>query len=137
MSLTFSTKTDPRGIKVNVPFGVNLGALLFVSFHLHFPSDFPENAEPSELKQFFDLNYSHIYYVFFENFVTIEVSLKQKGTFYSRSTRCTLIGQLLEARQCSVAIETRSRCFVLKLVCAFQVTSLRGRNWTQFSLYSR
>uniref|UniRef100_A0A673C259 Ral GTPase activating protein, alpha subunit 1 (catalytic) n=1 Tax=Sphaeramia orbicularis TaxID=375764 RepID=A0A673C259_9TELE len=28
---------------------------------------------------FFDLNYSHIYYVFFENFVTIEVSLKQKG----------------------------------------------------------
>ncbi|XP_054470548.1 ral GTPase-activating protein subunit alpha-1 isoform X4 [Anoplopoma fimbria] len=38
-----------------------------------------ENAEQSELKQFFDLNYSHIYYVFFENFVTIEVSLKQKG----------------------------------------------------------
>uniref|UniRef100_A0A669F722 Ral GTPase activating protein catalytic subunit alpha 1 n=1 Tax=Oreochromis niloticus TaxID=8128 RepID=A0A669F722_ORENI len=35
--------------------------------------------EPAELKQFFDLNYSHIYYVFFENFVTIEVSLKQKG----------------------------------------------------------
>uniref|UniRef100_A0A3Q3WB60 Rap-GAP domain-containing protein n=1 Tax=Mola mola TaxID=94237 RepID=A0A3Q3WB60_MOLML len=38
-----------------------------------------ENAESAELKQFFDLNYSHIYYVFFENFVTIEVSLKQKG----------------------------------------------------------
>ncbi|XP_069391342.1 ral GTPase-activating protein subunit alpha-1 isoform X8 [Paralichthys olivaceus] len=38
-----------------------------------------ENAEPAELKQFFDVNYSHIYYVFFENFVTIEVSLKQKG----------------------------------------------------------
>ncbi|XP_071327333.1 ral GTPase-activating protein subunit alpha-1 isoform X6 [Trachinotus anak] len=38
-----------------------------------------ENAEPAELKQFFDLHYSHIYYVFFENFVTIEVSLKQKG----------------------------------------------------------
>ncbi|XP_040055124.2 ral GTPase-activating protein subunit alpha-1 isoform X10 [Gasterosteus aculeatus] len=38
-----------------------------------------ENAEPSELKQFFDVNCSHVYYVFFENFVTIEVSLKQKG----------------------------------------------------------
>ncbi|KAG7509923.1 ral GTPase-activating protein subunit alpha-1 isoform X3 [Solea senegalensis] len=38
-----------------------------------------ENAEPSELKQLFDLHYSHIYYVFFENFVTIEASLKQKG----------------------------------------------------------
>lgn len=43
---------------------------------------FLENAEPAELKQFFDLNYSHIYYVFFENFVTIEVSLKQKGKYY-------------------------------------------------------
>uniref|UniRef100_A0A674NM27 Ral GTPase activating protein catalytic subunit alpha 1 n=1 Tax=Takifugu rubripes TaxID=31033 RepID=A0A674NM27_TAKRU len=45
-----------------------------------------ENAESSELKQFFDLNYSHIYYVFFENFVTIEVGLKQKGT--SSHGRC-------------------------------------------------
>ena len=38
-----------------------------------------ENAEPCDLKHFFDQYYSHIYYVFFENFVTIEVSLKQKG----------------------------------------------------------
>lgn len=47
---------------------------------------FAENAESAELKQFFDLNYSHIYYVFFENFITIEVSLKQKGMFYSLSS---------------------------------------------------
>ncbi|XP_050191695.1 ral GTPase-activating protein subunit alpha-1 isoform X6 [Myiozetetes cayanensis] len=38
-----------------------------------------ENAESVDLKQFFDLHFSHIYYVFFENFVTIEVGLKQKG----------------------------------------------------------
>ncbi|KAL9849071.1 ral GTPase-activating protein subunit alpha-1 isoform 3-T4 [Geothlypis trichas] len=38
-----------------------------------------DNAESIDLKQFFDLHFSHIYYVFFENFVTIEVSLKQKG----------------------------------------------------------
>ncbi|XP_023208875.1 ral GTPase-activating protein subunit alpha-1 isoform X5 [Xiphophorus maculatus] len=38
-----------------------------------------ENSEAPDLKQFFDMYYSHIYYVFFENFVTIEVSLKQKG----------------------------------------------------------
>uniref|UniRef100_A0A3Q2PYQ7 Ral GTPase activating protein catalytic subunit alpha 1 n=1 Tax=Fundulus heteroclitus TaxID=8078 RepID=A0A3Q2PYQ7_FUNHE len=38
-----------------------------------------ENSEAPDLKHFFDLYYSHIYYVFFENFVTIEVSLKQKG----------------------------------------------------------
>ncbi|KYO37256.1 ral GTPase-activating protein subunit alpha-1 isoform X5 [Alligator mississippiensis] len=38
-----------------------------------------ENAESIDLKQFFDLHFSHIYYVFFENFVTIEVGLRQKG----------------------------------------------------------
>ncbi|KAF2974120.1 hypothetical protein EK904_010195, partial [Melospiza melodia maxima] len=37
------------------------------------------NAESIDLKQFFDQHFSHIYYVFFENFVTIEVGLKQKG----------------------------------------------------------
>ncbi len=40
---------------------------------------FVENAEPAELKHLFEQNYSYIYYVFFENFVTIEVNLKQKG----------------------------------------------------------
>ncbi|XP_072896081.1 ral GTPase-activating protein subunit alpha-1 isoform X7 [Hemitrygon akajei] len=38
-----------------------------------------ENSEPNDLKPFFDQTYSHIYYVFFENFVTIEANLKQKG----------------------------------------------------------
>uniref|UniRef100_A0A8B9CEL6 Ral GTPase activating protein catalytic subunit alpha 1 n=1 Tax=Anser brachyrhynchus TaxID=132585 RepID=A0A8B9CEL6_9AVES len=31
-----------------------------------------DNAESIDLKQFFDVHFSHIYYVFFENFVTIE-----------------------------------------------------------------
>lgn len=44
---------------------------------------FVENAEPAELKHLFEQNYSHIYYVFFENFVTIEVNLKQKGLYLS------------------------------------------------------
>ncbi|XP_072424992.1 ral GTPase-activating protein subunit alpha-1 isoform X6 [Chiloscyllium punctatum] len=38
-----------------------------------------KNSEASDLKPFFDQTYSHIYYVFFENFVAIETSLKQKG----------------------------------------------------------
>ncbi|XP_078262692.1 ral GTPase-activating protein subunit alpha-1 isoform X9 [Rhinoraja longicauda] len=38
-----------------------------------------ENSELNDLKPFLDQTYSHIYYVFFENFVTIEASLKQKG----------------------------------------------------------
>lgn len=75
---------------------------------------FPENAESSELKQFFDLNYSHIYYVFFENFVTIEVSLKQKGT--SSHGQC----------------QTSSSCGedVCDILLVFQVINLRGRSWT-------
>lgn len=44
---------------------------------------FVENAEPAELKHLFEQNYSYIYYVFFENFVTIEVNLKQKGKTYN------------------------------------------------------
>ncbi|XP_069065222.1 ral GTPase-activating protein subunit alpha-1 isoform X1 [Pleurodeles waltl] len=44
-----------------------------------------ENAETIDLKQFFEQNYSHIYYVFFENFVIIETSLKQKDFFLLNS----------------------------------------------------
>ncbi|NXB76640.1 RGPA2 protein, partial [Donacobius atricapilla] len=36
-------------------------------------------VDGSDLKQFFDNNYSQIYFVFYENFVTLENSLKQKG----------------------------------------------------------
>uniref|UniRef100_A0A803VYE1 Ral GTPase activating protein catalytic subunit alpha 2 n=1 Tax=Ficedula albicollis TaxID=59894 RepID=A0A803VYE1_FICAL len=33
----------------------------------------------NDLKQFFDSNYSQIYFIFYENFITLESSLKQKG----------------------------------------------------------
>lgn len=49
---------------------------------------FSDNAESIDLKQFFDLHFSHIYYVFFENFVTIEVSLKQKGEYFRQNSFC-------------------------------------------------
>eukprot|EP00058_Branchiostoma_floridae_P024682 XP_002610172.1 hypothetical protein BRAFLDRAFT_121545 [Branchiostoma floridae] len=38
-----------------------------------------ENTEQDEVKQFFDLYYSHIYQVFYDNFILVETSLKQKG----------------------------------------------------------
>ncbi|XP_016129548.1 ral GTPase-activating protein subunit alpha-1-like [Sinocyclocheilus grahami] len=50
-----------------------------------------ENAEPAELKHLFEQNYSHIYYVFFENFITIEVNLKQKGKTCGSSHVCSQI----------------------------------------------
>uniref|UniRef100_A0A8C6XMI1 Ral GTPase activating protein catalytic subunit alpha 2 n=1 Tax=Naja naja TaxID=35670 RepID=A0A8C6XMI1_NAJNA len=35
----------------------------------------------AELKQFFEINYSQIYLIFYESFVTLETSLKQKGKY--------------------------------------------------------
>ncbi|XP_064915519.1 ral GTPase-activating protein subunit alpha-2 isoform X2 [Columba livia] len=36
-------------------------------------------VDGSDLKQFFESNYSQIYFIFYENFITLESSLKQKG----------------------------------------------------------
>ncbi|XP_029142262.1 ral GTPase-activating protein subunit alpha-2 [Protobothrops mucrosquamatus] len=36
-------------------------------------------VDGSELKQFFEINYSQMYLIFYESFVTLETSLKQKG----------------------------------------------------------
>ncbi|KAM4842155.1 ral GTPase-activating protein subunit alpha-2 isoform 2-T2 [Thomomys bottae] len=38
-----------------------------------------DNVDASDLKQFFETNYSQIYFIFYENFVTLENSLKLKG----------------------------------------------------------
>uniref|UniRef100_A0A8C6XLE9 Ral GTPase activating protein catalytic subunit alpha 2 n=1 Tax=Naja naja TaxID=35670 RepID=A0A8C6XLE9_NAJNA len=38
-------------------------------------------VDGSELKQFFEINYSQIYLIFYESFVTLETSLKQKGKY--------------------------------------------------------
>lgn len=40
-----------------------------------------DNTERQELKTFFETNCSQIYFIFYENFVTLESNLKQKGTF--------------------------------------------------------
>ncbi|XP_062986246.1 ral GTPase-activating protein subunit alpha-2 isoform X2 [Elgaria multicarinata webbii] len=36
-------------------------------------------VDGSELKQFFEINYSQIYFIFYENFIILENNLKQKG----------------------------------------------------------
>ena len=41
--------------------------------------------DASDLKQFFETNYSQIYFIFYENFITLENSLKLKGkNFYKK-----------------------------------------------------
>lgn len=44
---------------------------------------FSDIVDGSDLKQFFESNYSQIYFIFYENFVTLENNLKQKGKFWS------------------------------------------------------
>ena len=41
-----------------------------------------ENYETGEAKKFFEDNYSHIYYIFFDNFVIVEADLKQRGIYH-------------------------------------------------------
>ncbi|WAR18388.1 RGPA1-like protein [Mya arenaria] len=38
-----------------------------------------DNYEPVEAKKFFEESYSHIYYIFFDNFVSVESDLKQRA----------------------------------------------------------
>jgi hypothetical protein len=45
----------------------------------------------TELKQFFDINYSQIYYIFYESFINIEASLKQKITKLNRDELETVL----------------------------------------------
>ncbi|XP_048667814.1 ral GTPase-activating protein subunit alpha-2 [Marmota marmota marmota] len=40
---------------------------------------FSDNVDAGDLKQFFETNYSQIYFIFYENFITLENSLKLKG----------------------------------------------------------
>uniref|UniRef100_A0A8C3JZK5 Ral GTPase activating protein catalytic subunit alpha 2 n=1 Tax=Calidris pygmaea TaxID=425635 RepID=A0A8C3JZK5_9CHAR len=55
-------------------------------------------VDGSDLKQFFENNYSQIYFIFYENFITLENSLKQKGKFYSFFCFLQKILQLLPER---------------------------------------
>lgn len=42
---------------------------------------FTDIIDKSELKAFFESNSSQIYFIFYENFITLESNLKQKGTY--------------------------------------------------------
>lgn len=38
-----------------------------------------DNYETQDAKKFFQENYSHIYYIFYDNFGSVEADLKQRG----------------------------------------------------------
>ena len=53
---------------------------------------FSDNVDASDLKQFFETNYSQIYFIFYENFITLENSLKLKGkNFHFRKSAQSIL----------------------------------------------
>ena len=46
---------------------------------MYFVFSFSENFDVKDAKQFFVDNYSHIYYIFYDNFGIVEADLKQRG----------------------------------------------------------
>lgn len=38
-----------------------------------------ENIDTEEAKAFLEINYSHVYFIFYDNFVIAETNLRQKG----------------------------------------------------------
>lgn len=61
------------------------------------------NTEKSELKAFFETNCSQIYFIFYENFITLENNLKQKG----KSACCHLAPSY--TRQCRECLNVQCR----------------------------
>uniref|UniRef100_A0A2K6JTP6 Ral GTPase activating protein catalytic subunit alpha 2 n=1 Tax=Rhinopithecus bieti TaxID=61621 RepID=A0A2K6JTP6_RHIBE len=57
-----------------------------------------DNVDASDLKQFFETNYSQIYFIFYENFITLENSLKLKGNNKSQREELDSILFLFEIR---------------------------------------
>ena len=57
------------------------GIMLLYSCRQPFPFFFfsTDIIDKSELKAFFESNCSQIYFIFYENFITLESNLKQKG----------------------------------------------------------
>jgi len=37
------------------------------------------NSSEAEVQSLFELHYSHVYFIFFENFLLVEQNLRQKG----------------------------------------------------------
>uniref|UniRef100_A0A8C8EQ95 Rap-GAP domain-containing protein n=1 Tax=Oncorhynchus tshawytscha TaxID=74940 RepID=A0A8C8EQ95_ONCTS len=82
-----------------------------------------ENAESGDLKHFFDQYYSHIYYVFFENFVVIEVSLKQKGHKSQREELDSILF-IFEVRQLLLAGGVAVRLLIFHVMRFVVLTGL-------------
>lgn len=49
---------------------------------LFFVLNLLENVDTEEAKVFMEANYSHVYHIFYDNFIVAENNLKQKGKFF-------------------------------------------------------
>lgn len=46
-------------------------------------SNILDNSDDNESKHLFECNYSSIYQIFYESFISVETNLKQRGTYNS------------------------------------------------------
>ena len=76
---------------------------------------FVENYTTSESKTFFESNYSHIYYIFNDNFATVEADLKQRGLYTVFNFDSTKI-------DVATFFEDAMLWLVQKKLCLFPVT---------------
>ncbi|XP_071516521.1 ral GTPase-activating protein subunit alpha-1 isoform X2 [Panulirus ornatus] len=64
-----------------------------------------DNTDAEELKSFLDVNYSPVFHVFYEAFITFEGNLKQKGTFAVQKSH-------KEDLECSLYVLDRLLCLL-------------------------
>uniref|UniRef100_A0A8B9L9E3 Ral GTPase activating protein, alpha subunit 2 (catalytic) n=1 Tax=Astyanax mexicanus TaxID=7994 RepID=A0A8B9L9E3_ASTMX len=55
-----------------------------------------DNCEKSELKALFETNCSQIYFIFYENFITLESNLKQKGKERTNDVKFDVLQKILQ-----------------------------------------
>lgn len=57
-------------------------------------------VDGSDLKQLFENNYSQFFFIVYENFITLENSLKQKGKFLSFVGTLILVSVKMSMEKC-------------------------------------
>ena len=57
---------------------------------------FLDNSDVSDIVQFFDSYYSHIYFIVYDSFVTAETNLRQKGAHKAQREELESVLYLLE-----------------------------------------
>uniref|UniRef100_A0A452T9M1 Uncharacterized protein n=1 Tax=Ursus maritimus TaxID=29073 RepID=A0A452T9M1_URSMA len=96
---------------------------------------FSDNVDASDLKQFFETNYSQIYFIFYENFITLENSLKLKGNNKSQREELDSILFLFEKILQFLPERIFFRCRIFKMFSIISTIKIRCEGIRLFLLW--